>query len=93
MSLTYEMDVMDRFNFEDGRTVFAGPATGNPRIIPPCDCELFVEGESLATFWIEGEMMVEKRRAMTSRAVSTSEKLRVMDKPFVSGQWKIRFKC
>jgi len=92
MTVTYEMSVMAKFHFADGRTVFSGPISGNPKLILPCECDLLVEGKRTATFWIEGEMMVEKRGANTYRAVSTSEKLNVKDRPFVSRQWKLRFK-
>lgn len=71
----FEMDVVDVFNFEDGRTVFVGTVAVGPAYISACDCELTIAGDVVARFRIEGEMIPLKRAPNHLRSVSTNEEV------------------
>jgi hypothetical protein len=85
----YEMIVIEKFDFRDGTTVFVGPVTGDTSRIPPCYCELVINGEKKKSIWIEGERLIEKRKNNSYRVVSTVDKL-PDDISFVCGQWMLR---
>lgn len=71
-----ELDVREVFHFSDGRTVFAGEVVGEaPSYIPPCDCELWLDGRISGRFRIEGEMLSTPRPTPSMRAVSTRSRV------------------
>ena len=68
----FEMKVADRFNFQNGRTVFVGKVTGHPAPIRQMVCNLKISGNIIATVTLEGEMMPEVRGERDDlRSVST----------------------
>jgi hypothetical protein len=68
----FEMRVTDRFNFQNGRTVFVGKVTGHPAPIREIVCNLKISGNTIATVTLEGEMMPEVRGERGDlRSVST----------------------
>lgn len=89
----FDMTVVEKFNFRDGRMVFVGSIVGNSKIIKPGKCELIVKGTKIATIWIEGEMIAEHRKTSKYRAVSTKDSTCLKDIPFVSGEWQLVCNC
>jgi hypothetical protein len=87
---SYELIVIDRFHFCDGRTVFLGLVDGRTEPIPAGFCDLQIRGQKKATIRIDGEEVVETKQAGPYRAVSTTEQVAI-DSPFVSGEWKLVF--
>lgn len=87
----FVMLVKDVFQFEDGRTVFAGEvAAAGPSYITPCDCELLVRNTSVAKFRIEEEMLPLKQLHSDLRSVSTKEKVDVDLLRRLKGGFKLR---
>ena len=86
----YELIVIDKFHFRDGRTVFVGPVMGRIKAIPAGYCDLLVCDQKKVTIWIHGEEIVEKRKNISYRAVSTNDQISI-DSSFVSGEWKLVF--
>jgi hypothetical protein len=57
MAVPFRMRIRDAFSFQDGRTVLVGPVEGAEGYIPATMCEIWVNGQKLATVRIEGEMI------------------------------------
>jgi Immunity protein 35 len=57
MSDGFQMDIVDIFQFADGRTVFVGEVTGGPIFITKCRCSLWLGEKYLQEIEIEGEMI------------------------------------
>lgn len=68
------MLVENSFAMADGGTVFRGPVVSNMEFVPRCECELIRGGKVIATFQIDGEMLL-KNKTSNNRAVSTKHKL------------------
>jgi hypothetical protein len=76
MAEKFEMLVVDRFSFQDGRTVLVGKVFGHDEPIGACTCDLVVDGQCVGTIKLEGEMLREERGQPTGlRSVSTAEAL------------------
>lgn len=88
---SYELIVIDKFHFHDGRTVFLGLVHGRTKPIPAGFCDLQVSGQKKATIWIVGDEIVEKKQNIPYRAVSTTDQIAI-DSPFVSGDRKLVFR-
>ena len=68
----FEMRVTDRFNFQEGRTVFVGKVSGHPGPIRSLVCELRVDKNSIGRITLEGEMLREAQGDRSGlRSVST----------------------
>lgn len=68
------MRVEDTFHLEDGRTVFVGRIETEAKAIPPCDCDIVVDGEIKASMRIDGEEIPKGKKTL-NRAVSTSQRI------------------
>lgn len=69
----FEMKIIELFRFVDGRTVFVGSIEGDVKFIPPCRCELLVDGVPTAALQIEGEMIPDRTSPAGYRSVSTRD--------------------
>ncbi len=87
---SYELIVIEKFHFSDGRTVFVGRVSGRIKVILPGYYDLEVRGQKKATIWIHGEEFPVTKQ-IGYRAVSTSEQMAI-DSPFISGEWKLVFR-
>jgi len=87
---SYELIVIEKFHFSDGRIVFVGRVNGSIKVIPPGYCDVQVRGQKKVTIWVHGEEFPETKQ-IDYRAVSTSEQMAI-DSPFVSGEWKLVFR-
>ena len=69
----FEMKITDLFRFADGRTVFVGPIEGDVKFVPPCRCELLVDGVPTCAIQIEGEMIPNRTSPEGYRSISTRD--------------------
>jgi hypothetical protein len=69
---SFEMVVKDTFRLENGATAFMGTIEPESNVIGPCDCELIVDNEVKTSIRIDGEMIVERKKA-PYRAISTRQ--------------------
>jgi hypothetical protein len=76
-SVSFEMHVSEVFDLSDGRTVFVGSIDSESPFLGPGPCELWIEGELVSTFEIEGEMLPDRWTSAGQRAVSTLEAVEV----------------
>jgi hypothetical protein len=82
----YSLQIQDIFKFKDGRTVIVGTVQGDPSYIPPGEVELKADGDLIAVFRIEGEMISfgpAESWAPRLRAVST-DSTRCLDREFLA---------
>jgi hypothetical protein len=73
----FSMKIVDLFHFSDGRTVFVGPATSEPKFVRACKCELLVDSELRSVIQIEGEMMPDRNLKEGYRSVSTRDAIQL----------------
>ena len=87
----FTMRVEDTFHLEDGRTAFVGVIKTEAKAIPSCDCEILIGDEVKATLRIDGEE-ISKGKKVTSRVITTSERIDLSRYGIVRGGFKIRSK-
>lgn len=68
--MSYELIVVDAFEFADGRTVFSCEAVSAPKYIRACRCVLQLDGRPVAELRLEGENLPDPNRSGL-RVVST----------------------
>ena len=68
------MLVKDTFHLEGGTIAFVGSLESAVTSIPPCECEIVVNGEVKASLEIDGEMIL-KGKQVSDRAISTSQQI------------------
>lgn len=69
----FEMQIVDLFQFRDGRAVFVGRISSSAPVIGACTCRLLVDGVERATIHVEGEMIPNGTHPEGHRSVSTTE--------------------
>jgi hypothetical protein len=68
------MAVKDTFHSKDGITAFVGLLERDTKMIPPCDCEILVNGAVKASLRIGGEM-IPKGKGVPDRSIWTSQQI------------------
>jgi hypothetical protein len=66
----FEMEVVEVFHFDDGRTVLVGRIEGDA-YVGPCDGELVVDDAERQRLRIEGEMLTDAKHPDGYRSIST----------------------
>lgn len=87
--INFEMLVEDSFLMADGSTVFSGSLLSTIELVPRCECELVHEGVVIATFQIDGEILL-KNKTSKNRAVSTRHKLSLLASDIARGSVRLR---
>lgn len=85
----FEMLISEVFTLADNTTVFVGSVTGPEGDIGPCPCELVSDGQVVATFPTDGEMIL-KNKASSERAISTTHLVSGSTFDFRSGKLVLR---
>jgi hypothetical protein len=70
---SFEMTVDDVFSFADGKTVYLGNVLAGPTLITAVDCALIVDGVTVTTVQIDGEMAPLKHGPDERRSVWSSD--------------------
>jgi hypothetical protein len=88
--MAFEMQIVEAFHFQDGRTVLVGPVGGNETLIRAGRCELLMEDERRAIVSIEGEMLPSGPSTRRDhRAVSTQEHLELDSEELRRGRYRL----
>ena len=85
-----EMTIYEKFDFSDGRTVFAVlPESGIADNISKL-FDLIINDEKIARIKIEEEMLVENQGRSPYMAISTLDTSKLKNLKFEAGKWKLR---
>lgn len=85
-----EMTIIEKFNFEDGRTVFAVAVNGEEYHIPTCYYDLVIDNQKVDELFVEGEVLINNKGQSPYKAVATSDSQKLTHFRFESGKWKLR---
>lgn len=89
---SFEMIVVEKFNFSDGRTVFAVLPEDEQLCILSSSYDLLIDERKVTEIEIEGEMLIENQGKSPYKAISTVDSFKLANLPFESGKWKLRLK-
>ncbi|EHG6663815.1 hypothetical protein J3893_001522 [Salmonella enterica subsp. enterica serovar Nigeria] len=85
------MELVDCFNFEDGRKVIVGYVYGCEHLIRNCICDLFKNDEFIQKIHITTEQIVRKKIKNEYRALETIEDLPFTHENIKDNKWEIIF--
>lgn len=87
----FDMQIKVSFAMADGSTVICGIIASDIPVVPQCECDLMRKGKVIASFRIDGEMLLKNKKS-NNRAVSTRENVRLSLSDIADGLLKLRFK-
>lgn len=73
--MSVEIKIFDIFHLQTGATVFAGSITGQKKLFKDNKMQLLIDNKEHQTVNIAGEMLMDKRRSLDLRAVSTYDSI------------------
>lgn len=73
--MTIEIKVYDIFHLQTGETIFAGLVTGTEKLFKNRKMQLLIDNQKYQTVKIEGEMLMDRKKSLNHRAVSTTDSI------------------
>ncbi|WP_316369663.1 hypothetical protein [Candidatus Thiodiazotropha sp. CDECU1] len=88
--MQFEMQILNIFNFADGRTILGGRIDGEQNLIKQCKCEIRRGGNIRQVIKVEREEIVKKTDPTNDlRALETLDEVDLSKEDAQSGDWKL----